>query len=62
MTRSRNKGCIAKKFKIGNTGVYIHTDYCLDKTQEDIDKILRRIAVMALKDFAANSRSHNESE
>ena len=30
--------------KIGGTTIRIHDDYCKDKTPEDVQKILRRIA------------------
>lgn len=35
---------IAKDFMIGNTRIKIATDYCEDKTPEDVQKILDRIA------------------
>lgn len=47
---------IAREFKIGNTRVRIATDYCEDKTPEDVQKILDRIAENALEDFRAAAR------
>lgn len=35
---------IAKDFMIGNTRIKIATNYCEDKTPEDVQKILDRIA------------------
>lgn len=37
-------GHIAKDFLIGNTRVKIATDYCENKTPEDVQEILGRIA------------------
>lgn len=34
---------IVKEYKFGNTIVKVHDDAYKDKTQEDIDRILRRI-------------------
>lgn len=46
---------IAKEFKIGNTKVKIATDYCSNKTQEDIEMILMRIAKLALQSLNAKN-------
>lgn len=35
---------IARDYKIGNTRVIVATNYCEDKTPEDVQKILDRIA------------------
>lgn len=35
---------IARDFKIGNTRVIVATNYCEDKTSEDVQNILDRIA------------------
>ncbi len=37
-------GHVVKEWKIGNTTVRICDDYCRDKTPEEVDAILRRIA------------------
>lgn len=38
---------LVKKYKIGNTEVEIYDDAYKDKTQEDIDRIIKRIEEMA---------------
>ncbi len=40
---------VVEDFYIGNTHVRIHDDYCKDKTPEDVQKILERIARKTLK-------------
>ena len=40
-------GHIVEEHKIGNTRCLISDDYCRDKTPEDVEKILRRIAEIA---------------
>lgn len=44
---------IAKDFKIGNTRIQIATDYCENKTPEEVQEILRRIAITAQRNFIA---------
>lgn len=46
---------IAKEFNIGNTKIKIATDYCNNKTQDDIEIILMRIAKSALQSFNAKN-------
>ena len=46
---------IVKEFNIGNTKVKIADNYCRNKTKEEIDEILQRIAQIALRDYRANS-------
>lgn len=41
---------IAKDFYVGNTHIKIATDYCEDKTPEDIERILEQFARAALQD------------
>lgn len=48
-----SEGKIAREFKIGNTLVRIATDYCEDKTPEDVERILERIAANARQAFIA---------
>ncbi len=50
---------IAKEFKVGNTNVKIATDYCDNKTPEDVQKILNRIAENAMQSFIAAARNKN---
>ncbi|WP_352420770.1 hypothetical protein [Proteiniborus sp.] len=38
---------VVKEYKIGNTIVRVHDDSYKDKTQEDIDKIIKRIEEIA---------------
>lgn len=47
-------GNIEKDFCIGNTRVKIATDYCSNKTSDEINCILQRISRGALQSFAAN--------
>ena len=39
-----SEGHVVKDFCIGNTHVKICDDYCRDKTKEEVDEILARIA------------------
>lgn len=43
---SATEGHIVKEFMIGPTRVKIADDYCRDKTPEDVEKILARIATI----------------
>ena len=45
---------IVKEFNIGNIKVKIADNYCRDKTKEEVDEILKRIAQIALQDYRAN--------
>jgi len=45
---------IVKEFNVGNTRVKIADNYCRDKTREEVDEILKRIAIIALQDYRAN--------
>ncbi len=56
-------GNVVKEFNIRNTRIKICDDYCKDKSQEEIDAILDRIAKLAIGPltFAANN-SDNENE
>ncbi|MBR0365738.1 MAG: hypothetical protein IJH94_02930 [Clostridia bacterium] len=47
---------IARDFYIGNTHIQIATDYCEDKTPEDVNRILKRIARNASRSLAAAGR------
>lgn len=42
------RGNVVMETKIGNTKIYICDDYCRDKTKNDVDKILARIARNAI--------------
>ena len=44
---------IAKDFKIGNTRVKIATDFCKNMSQDDVEKILERIAIKAKHSLVA---------
>lgn len=46
-------GHVVKEFKIGNTVCRICDDYCRDKTKEEVDAILERIADIAYKHLYA---------
>lgn len=40
---------IVKEYKFGNTMVRIHDDYYKDKTQEDINEIIKRLEVIGCR-------------
>ena len=44
-------GHVVKEMQIGNTRIKICDDYCRDKTPEDVQAILTRIAANALRAF-----------
>ena len=44
---------IAMQFKIGNCKVTFATNYCEDKTQEDVEEISKRIASNAYSHLVA---------
>ena len=44
MVSGIGEGNVVKDFKIGNTRIKICDDYCRDKTPEDVQAILDRIA------------------
>ncbi len=46
-------GHVVEDFYIGNTHIRICDDYCRDKTDEDVQKILNRISDMALGPLVA---------
>ncbi len=48
-------GHVVEEFKIGNTLIRICDDYCRDKTQDEIDAILRRITRNALDALSASA-------
>ena len=50
------------EMRIGNTSVVIHDDYCKYTTQEDIDRILRRIAARAKAEFGAAAEKNIQNE
>lgn len=48
-----NSGNCVRTMKVGNTRIRICDDYCRDKTPEEVDQILKRVAQIALNSFAA---------
>ena len=50
-------GNVVKEFSIGNTKVKICDDYCRNKSQAEIEEILRRIAKNALGQLNAINKS-----
>lgn len=44
MNSEKTEGHVVKDFYIGNTHIQICDDYCRDKTKEEVDEILARIA------------------
>ena len=54
---------IVRDFYIGHTRIKIADNYCCDKTQQDIDEILTRIAQKAQKHInAAATAGKNEGQ
>jgi hypothetical protein len=53
---------IVKDFYIENTHVVIRDDYCFDKTPEDADRILGRIAARALPVLQAAEASKRKED
>ena len=51
---------VAKDFHIGNTHVIIATDHCEDKTPEDVERILARIAANVMPELVAAERKRRE--
>ena len=49
---------LVEEYKLGNTTIKIYDDAYKDKTQEDIDRILERIAIIAMK--SVYSAGHEE--
>jgi hypothetical protein len=48
-------GNVVRDFKIGNTRIKICDDMCRDKTPEDVQKILDRIARQAQRKLSAQA-------
>jgi len=46
-----DEGNVVMEKKIGNSRVMICDDYCRDRTPEEVDAILKRIAKRALEAF-----------
>lgn len=44
---------VAMEKKIGNTVIRIHDDYCRNTTPEQVQEILKRIAIRAKAEFIA---------
>lgn len=51
---------IVEDFMLDGTHVMIADNYCRSKTPEDVRQILDRIAVIALRSFAATDKTDNE--
>lgn len=61
MDATKAEPMIAKDFKIGNTRIKIATDYCQDRSKEEIDRILERIAEKAQQAISAAHYKEAES-
>lgn len=55
-----DEGHVVEEFKIGNTRIKICDDYCRDKTPEDVEAILKRIAQIA--QIALNTAYYNDEK
>lgn len=53
MTETGQSPHIVRDFTVGNTRIKIADDYCRDKTPEEVQQILRRIARRAEAAFRA---------
>ena len=54
---------IVKTIQSGNATIYIHDDYCKDKTKEEIQATLDRIAAIALPALrAAHYKKEQETK
>lgn len=53
MAAGVEKDNVVREFSIGNTRIRICDDYCRDRTREDVELILQRIAQRALEQFSA---------
>ncbi len=53
---------IVKEFKVGNTTIRIADNYCRDKTPEDVQRILQRIARNAQAAFTAEEYRRRAEE
>lgn len=51
---------VARDFYIGNTHVKIATDYCEDKTPEEVERILARIASNVMPELVAAELKRRE--
>lgn len=48
---------VLREIKIGNTSIKIAGDYCNDKTEIEVEEILRRIAQQAQRNMTATARA-----
>lgn len=64
VTQVPMEGHVVREMMIGNTRCKICDDYCRDKTEADVEKILNRIARSALLAFRAEASKdvHNQTE
>lgn len=60
MKKALEVGNVVEEFYIGNTRVRICDDYCRNKSQEDVDKILERIGRIALNALQAEEIKRRE--
>ncbi|MBA4698518.1 MAG: hypothetical protein H2212_03710 [Ruminococcus sp.] len=52
MVAGAKTGNIVREFTIGNTRIKMCDDYCRDKTREDVELILQRIARTAIEQLS----------
>lgn len=62
MTKGTELGNVVKEYTIENTRIKICNDYCWEKTQEDIDRILARIAGRVSEHLSALEALDEEGE
>ena len=55
-------GNVVREFMIGNTHVKICDDYCRDKSPEDVDEILKRIAKIVIGPLTVAAEQQNHTE
>ncbi len=51
------KGHIVKSMQVGRTTIHIADDYCKDRTKEEVDVILKRIARNSFSALSAASEN-----
>ena len=57
--KDKSQGNIVKCFCIGNAKIKIADDYCRDKTQADIDAVMKRIAQRTQGHLAVSIKRKN---
>jgi hypothetical protein len=62
MIAEAETGNVVREFSIGNTRIKMCDDYCRDKTSEDIELILQRIARTAFEQLSVTTTFTQENK